>query len=131
MVLTILSGIWLTLEVTALSLVFGAVLGLPVTLGRRSSIRLVRVAAAAYVDVVRSIPPITWLFLIYFGLPQYALRLDSLTSAVVGFSILASAFFAEIYRSGLLGIDRANGKPPRRSDCHHSTRSGTSSPRRH
>jgi polar amino acid transport system permease protein len=106
MVLTILSGIWLTLGITAVSLVFGAILGLPITLARRSSIAVVRVAAAAYIDLVRSIPPITWLFLIYFGLPQYAIRMDSLTAAVVGFSVIASAFFAEIYRSGLLGIDR-------------------------
>jgi polar amino acid transport system permease protein len=106
MVLTILSGIWLTLGITAMSLVFGAILGLPITLARRSNIAVARVAAAAYVDIVRSIPPITWLFLIYFGLPQYAVRMDSLTAAVVGFSVIASAFFAEIYRSGLLGIDR-------------------------
>jgi polar amino acid transport system permease protein len=106
MVLTILSGIWLTLGITAMSLVLGAILGLPITLARRSNIAVVRVAAAAYIDIVRSIPPITWLFLIYFGLPQYAIRMDSLTAAVVGFSVIASAFFAEIYRSGLLGIDR-------------------------
>lgn len=106
MVLTILSGIWLTLGITAMSLLFGAILGLPITLARRSNIAIVRVAAAAYIDLVRSIPPITWLFLIYFGLPQYAIRMDSLTAAVVGFSVIASAFFAEIYRSGLLGIDR-------------------------
>jgi polar amino acid transport system permease protein len=54
--------------------------------------------------VVRVIPPITWLFLIYFGLPQFALRLSTIQAAIIGFSIIASAFMAEIYRSGLLSI---------------------------
>jgi polar amino acid transport system permease protein len=100
----IASGIGTTLLVTGLSLLFGALLALPLAAARRSSLAVVRVAATAYLDVVRAVPPITWLFLIYFGLPQYALRLDTLESAVLGFSLIASGYLAEIYRSGLLSI---------------------------
>lgn len=104
MVTQIATGIGLTLLITVLALVLGGLLGLPLAAARRSGNRVLRGAATAYLDVVRAIPPITWLFLIYFGLPQYALRLDSLTAAVVGFSLIASAYMAEIYRSGLLSI---------------------------
>lgn len=100
----ILSGVGYTLLITFLSLALGAVIGIPLAAARRSRIPAVRVLAVGYLDIVRAIPPITWLFLIYFGLPQYALRLDSITSAIVGFSVIASAYMAEIYRSGLLSI---------------------------
>jgi polar amino acid transport system permease protein len=70
----------------------------------RSPIAIVRGVATLYINVVRVIPPITWLFLIYFGLPQYALRLSTIQAAIIGFSVIASAFMAEIYRSGLLSI---------------------------
>lgn len=104
MVATILSGIWWTLGITTASFLIGAVLGLPLSLLRRSPWKPVRAVVIAYIDVIRSIPPITWLFLIYFGLPQYALRLEPETAAIIGFSVIASAYFAEIYRSGLLSI---------------------------
>lgn len=103
---SILAGVGYTLIITFLSLLFGAVLGLSIAAARRSKIPMLRSIAAGYTNVVRAIPPITWLFLIYFGLPQYALRLDSITASIVGFSIIASAYMAEIYRSGLLGVPK-------------------------
>jgi polar amino acid transport system permease protein len=97
-------GVGLTLYVTGASLVIGGVIGLVLVGAARSPSALVRGIATLYINVVRVIPPITWLFLIYFGLPQFALRLSTIQAAIIGFSIIASAFMAEIYRSGLLSI---------------------------
>jgi polar amino acid transport system permease protein len=97
-------GVGLTLYVTGASLVIGGVFGLVLVGAARSPFALVRGIATLYINVVRVIPPITWLFLIYFGLPQFALRLSTIQAAIIGFSIIASAFMAEIYRSGLLSI---------------------------
>lgn len=102
----IASGIGNTVFITAASLLVGAILGLPLVAARASRWIPLRLVATAYIDVVRAIPPITWLFLIYFGLPQYAIRLDSITASIFGFSIIASAYMAETYRSGLLSIPR-------------------------
>jgi polar amino acid transport system permease protein len=102
----IASGIGLTLLVTALSLLFGAIIGIPLVAGRRSPRPLLRGLSAVYVNIVRSVPPITWLFLIYFGLPQFALRLSTFAAAVLGFSIISSAYLAEAYRAGLLSIPK-------------------------
>lgn len=104
MLLTISRGVGLTLYVTGVSLVIGGIIGLGLAAAARSRIAIIRGAVTLYVNVVRVIPPITWLFLIYFGLPQYALRLTTIQAAILGFSIIASAFMAEIYRSGLLSI---------------------------
>lgn len=101
---TIVQGVGLTLYVTGASLLFGGIIGLVLAAAARSPLAAVRGVATLYVSIVRVIPPITWLFLIYFGLPQYALRLSTIQAAITGFSIIASAFMAEIYRSGLLSI---------------------------
>lgn len=97
-------GVGLTLYVTGASLVIGGVIGLVLVGAARSPFAIVRSIATLYINVVRVIPPVTWLFLIYFGLPQFALRLSTIQAAIIGFSIIASAFMAEIYRSGLLSI---------------------------
>ena len=106
MVAQIASGIGLTLLVTGLSLLFGGILGLPLVAARRSPHTLLRGVSTTYINIVRSVPPITWLFLIYFGLPQYALKLSTIAAAIVGFSIISSAYLAEAYRSGLLSIPK-------------------------
>jgi polar amino acid transport system permease protein len=100
----IAQGIGLTLYVTAASLLYGGIIGLVLVAAARSRFAIIRGIATLYINMVRVIPPITWLFLIYFGLPQYALRLTTIQAAIIGFSIIASAFMAEIYRSGLLSI---------------------------
>lgn len=102
--LAILEGVGLTLWITGASLVIGGVVALILVAGTRSRFALLRGIVTGYIGIVRVIPPITWLFLIYFGLPQFALRLSTTEAAVIGFSVIASAFMAEIYRSGLLSI---------------------------
>jgi polar amino acid transport system permease protein len=97
-------GVGLTLYVTGASLVIGGIIGLVLVGAARSPFAIVRGIATLYINLVRVIPPITWLFLIYFGLPQFALKLTTIQAAIIGFSVIASAFMAEIYRSGLLSI---------------------------
>lgn len=104
MFLDIFSGVAFTILITLASLVIGGILGLPLAAARRSRLAPVRLVAGGYLDVVRGIPPITWLFLIYFGLPQYEVYLEPIAAAIVGLSLISSAYMAEIYRAGLLSI---------------------------
>lgn len=106
MVGDIAAGVGYTFLITGLSLVFGAILGLPLAAARRSRFGPVRWVVGGYLDVVRAIPPITWLFLIYFGLPQYQIYLEPLSAAIIGFSVITSAYMAEVYRAGLLSIHK-------------------------
>lgn len=104
MFVNIVSGVGYTILITVASLVIGGIIGLPLAAARRSRLAPVRMVAGAYLDVVRGIPPITWLFLIYFGLPQYEIYLEPLAAAIFGLSLISSAYMAEIYRAGLLSI---------------------------
>jgi polar amino acid transport system permease protein/cystine transport system permease protein len=96
--LIVLLGLPMTLLVTALSFTIGVIGGIPLMLGLRSRTLWVRLACRLVVDLIRGVPPIVWLFLLYFGVSIGAFRLDSLTAAVWGLGIIASAYLAEIYR---------------------------------
>ncbi|NLT07619.1 MAG: amino acid ABC transporter permease [Solirubrobacterales bacterium] len=103
----LIDGVWITLVVTFGSFAIGSVLALPIVLARRAPSVLIRAVARAYVDLFRGVPPIVWLFLIFFGLgTQEQLRIDPIPAALVGFGIISSAYISEIYRGALIGVDR-------------------------
>lgn len=54
--------------------------------------------------VLRAVPPVVWLFLIFFGLPQAGLTFAALPAAVLGLGLIAAAYIAEIWRAGLDGV---------------------------
>lgn len=97
---TVLLGLPMTLVVTASAFTIGILLGFPVMLGLRSRYAPVRLAFRVAVDIVRGVPPIVWLFLIFFGVQFGAIRMNALTAAIVGLGLVASAYLAEIYRGG-------------------------------
>lgn len=100
----LVKGIPVTLAVTCGSFALGFVCAIPVTSMRRSKSRIFRTAARVYIDVVRGIPPIVWLFIIFFGVGTQVIELGSMQAAILGMGIVSSAYIAEIYRGGLLAL---------------------------
>jgi len=100
----LISGLPWTLSVTAGAFAIGALLGLPVMLARESSWAPLRLIAGAYVNLVRAVPPIVWLFIVYFGVGSELLRLTPFGAALIGLGLISSAHIAEIYRGGMISI---------------------------
>ena len=96
----VLLGLPMTLLVTAAAFIIGLLLAVPLMLGLRSRLKPVRLTFRLLVDLIRGIPPIVWLFLLYFGINFGGLRLDSLSAAIVGLGVISAAYLAEIYRGG-------------------------------
>jgi polar amino acid transport system permease protein len=92
----------LTLAAFALAILLGGA----VTAIRLSPIVAVRQAAQAYVELVRAIPVLAILFLIYFGLPGMGIVFDPFSAGVLGLAISSSAYVAEILRAGLGALHR-------------------------
>ncbi|MBB6348946.1 amino acid ABC transporter permease [Nonomuraea muscovyensis] len=86
----------------ALSMAFGLVLAL----GRLSPRRWVRGPAACYVEVVRVIPALLLVYVVLFALPRYGLDLPLFWKLVVPLTLSNAAAFAEIFRAGILSIER-------------------------
>jgi His/Glu/Gln/Arg/opine family amino acid ABC transporter permease subunit len=74
---TLLTGAKLTLVITALVVLVGIALALPVALGKNSPLRGLRVAANAYILFFRGTPALVQLFLLYYGAGQFQLVRDS------------------------------------------------------
>lgn len=97
-----------TLKLTFLSFAVAVVLGMPICALRMSNIRILRYLAASFIEVMRGLPVLVILFLIYFGLPTVfpSLRLSSVVCAVIGFGLQGGVLLAEIYRASLMAIDK-------------------------
>jgi polar amino acid transport system permease protein len=100
-------GIGTTLILTASAFAIGCIAGVPLALARRSRHAVLRMPAATFVEIARGIPPIAWLFIIYFGLSQQGLlSLQTTTAAAVGLGGIAAAYLCEIFRASLGSVHR-------------------------
>src|ERR1700675_4297088 len=102
----LLDGAVTAIEIAALSMLGGIVLGLLLALMRLSTLAPVRGAAWCYIWFIRGTPIILQLVFLYDALPVVGIRLDSFTTAVVGFMLNEAAFCAEIIPGGILSVDR-------------------------
>ena len=96
-----------TLELTLLSLVFAAFIGLFFGLLNVSKNKALNVIANIYIDCIRGVPLIVLAFFVYFGIPMATgIRLEALTAGIISLSMNAGAYMAEIVRAGIQSIDK-------------------------
>ena len=102
------SGFVVTLQVSALTLVLAVVVAASMALMSVSPWRPVRVLAAAYVDVFRSIPILALAIAVYYGLGAtlFQLGITPFGTAVLVLTLIESAYLAELYRGSLEAIRR-------------------------
>jgi glutamate/aspartate transport system permease protein len=101
------AGMKVTLLLTLLGIAFGIVLGASLAVARLSGIRVLALAATAYVDFLRLLPLLLIIFWVYFLLPLWLGRpISGFTSALVSFVLYEAAYFSEIIRAGIQGIRR-------------------------
>ena len=110
----LLWGLLGTLKVTAAALALGLPLGLGVAFLRLSRARAVSIPAGVFVEFFRSTPPLVQLFWCFFALPiLIGVRIDSFQAAVLTLSIQSSAFFAEVFRGGIVSVERGQWEAAR------------------
>jgi polar amino acid transport system permease protein len=94
----------LTLSLSLLAIAISIALGAGVAVMRRSRSRPMRLAGAAYVEVMRNTPLLVILYLIYFAGPAIGIRLSSFNAALIGLSLNSAGYMAEILRAGLIAV---------------------------
>lgn len=102
--LTVLTGLWITLEITLLSLLFGTILGALICGLRLSKIAPVRWFAACYIAILRGSPVLLLLMLMYYVIFARS-DLPAPLIAVAAFALNVSAHGAEVMRSALMATD--------------------------
>ncbi|RKD35250.1 amino acid ABC transporter permease [Lacrimispora algidixylanolytica] len=98
-------GMWVSIQIFVVTLIFSLPLGLLISFGRMSKNRIIQAIVKFYISVMRGTPLMLQLMVVYFG-PYYLLGIKvgndyRLIAAFIGFTINYAAYFAEIYRSGI------------------------------
>ena len=105
-------GLFITFEVTILSILCAVPLGLITGLGRLSRCRVINLIASTYVEVIRGIPLLVQIFYIYYALAKF-LHVSGLTSAVIAISFCYGAYMGEVFRAGIMAVPRGQTEAAR------------------
>lgn len=97
-------GLGITALLGFTSLVIAIVLGVALVLLRLYAYRPVRIITIAWIDVLRSIPLLVMMVVIYYAFPYIGVRLSPFWAAAAALSVVASAYFAETFRAGIEAI---------------------------
>ncbi len=101
----LLRGIGVTIKVSALALLLGLIIGFLIALCSLSKRKPVRAIGLVYTDVIRGTPSVTQLMIIYFVVFA-SIRWSKWIIAAIAFGINSGAYVAEIFRAGILSIDK-------------------------
>ncbi len=96
----------ITLELTVKAVFYGTIIGLIIALMKISGFRILQAIGGFYTWVIRGIPLLVQLYIIYYGLPHAGIQLDAKPAAILGLSICGGAYIAEIIRAGIQSIDK-------------------------
>jgi polar amino acid transport system permease protein len=99
-----LAGLGTTAWICLLASVLGLIVGMALALCDAGSPAALRWIARGYIEVMRGLPILILLFLLYYGGPSFGLRLRAETAGIVGLGVYSGAYFAEIFRSGFRSI---------------------------
>ena len=101
----LMEGLLVTLRICSWSLLLAALLGLVTALLRMSDSIVGRALARSYLELIRNTPLLVQLFFIYFVLSP-VLGIGRFTSGVLALSLFEGAYASEIFRAGIVSIDR-------------------------
>ncbi len=109
------AGLWMTIQLLAVSAACGLALAVPLALARLSKNPLLSWPAAAYTAFFRGTPLLVQIFLIYYGLAQFSFVRDSFLwiflresypCALLALSLNMTAYVGEVVRGGILAVPR-------------------------
>ncbi|WP_108879602.1 ABC transporter permease subunit [Anderseniella sp. Alg231-50] len=97
-------GFWMTIKIVVCAIILGMPFGLILALGRRSRFLVFRAVCACFIEVFRNTPFIIQVFLFFYVLPFYGVRLAAEYVGVLALAAFGSAYFAEVIRGGIEAV---------------------------
>jgi len=100
-------GLVLSLELAAVGIAIGIVIGLGLAVLSHGAGRPVRTLVAAYVEFIRNVPLLLLVYLVFYGIPSVGgFAYDATTSFVMTLAVYAGAYLVEVFRAGLDAIPK-------------------------
>jgi His/Glu/Gln/Arg/opine family amino acid ABC transporter permease subunit len=100
----LLGGLRRTLTVSAIAIAGAFVIGLVLGAARAHRVPVLSQVAAVYVEVIRNTPILVQIFMLYYALPQFGIRLDAFTVAWLSVTVWGGAFNTENFRAGFEAV---------------------------
>ncbi|WKG03200.1 ABC transporter permease subunit [Mycolicibacterium sp. HK-90] len=100
------AAITMTIPLTIISFIIGLVLALAVALARLSANRALSTVARFYISIIRGTPLLVQLFIVFYALPEFGVKIDPFPAAVIAFSLNVGGYAAEIIRSAIQSIPK-------------------------
>lgn len=100
-------GLVLSLELAVLSILIGGIIGLVLAIWYVSAGKVARALISAYVEVLRNVPLILLVYIVFYGIPTVVnIAYSPTVSFVATLSLYAGAYLVEVFRSGLEAVPR-------------------------
>jgi cystine transport system permease protein len=99
-------AIFYTIPLTLITFVIGIILAVITALARISHVRIFQIISRVYVSAIRGTPLLVQLFIIFYGLPNVGITINSYTAAIIGFSLNVGAYASEIIRAAIISIPK-------------------------
>lgn len=100
-------GLFNTIKIAAVSIVLGVLVGMVLAVMRLSPRRWLRWPAAVFIEFYRNTPPIVHFFWFFYALPvMLSVSLSPYMAAVLALSTQSGAFYAEVFRGGIVSVER-------------------------
>lgn len=107
----LLTGAIVTVEVSVGALAVALLIGLTLaTIEHLTVNRAISFLIRSYVESLRNVPSLTFLFLLYFGLAAAGVRLSSMTAAVIGLGLIGGAVVIDIFRAGFQSVPKGQNE---------------------
>lgn len=100
----LLVGAWLTIQLSALSIVLGFVVGTLCAIADKGNSTILHILVKTYVEIIRNTPLLVQVFLVFFGLASIGWKLSAETAAVIALTVNVGAYTTEIMRAGINSI---------------------------
>jgi polar amino acid transport system permease protein len=114
-----LKGLWMTVAVAGLSLIFGTIIGFFGGIMRAGRNKVARIIVGVWVDLIRGTPFLVQVFIIFFILPGIGIELDAFPAAVIALTNLTASFITEIVASGILAVPKGQREAATASGLSH------------
>lgn len=115
----LLSGAWVTLQITVLSVIIGTAFSIPMSLARQSGKGWRYYIASSWIETSRNTPVLFQVYLMYFGLGALNINISSYLAVLIAIVFNNAGYLAEIFRSGLVSIPRQQMATARSLGMHH------------
>lgn len=102
----LLTGAWVTIQITVLGALLAVALALVAAFGKMSAIAPVRWLAITYIETFRGTSALVQLFWLFYVLPHFGIFLEPMQVAVIGLGLNVGAYGAEVVRGAIISVPR-------------------------